>query len=224
MIQNYIQQDWSYVLSPVINSNYFITLGKTIKQERTKKVIYPETNDKVFRCFKETSFNDLKVVILGQDPYHDGSATGLAFANETKPLSPSLRTILNEVYDDIYGNVGPYPDSSLIHWANQGVLLLNSALTVEKGNPLSHVNLWSKFTEEVLSIINNNTTGIVFLCWGAYAKNIINKTINPSLHYILYAGHPSPLNRANPFKGCKHFSKTNEILKSLNGNDAIINW
>lgn len=198
-------------------------IGRFIKEERKIKTVYPETADKIFRCFKETPLNDVKVVILGQDPYHDGSATGLAFANENKDkMSPSLKNILDEVYDDIYGNIGPYPNPNLEHWAKQGVLLLNKSLTVVKGIPLSHVRIWEPFTDYVIAQLARSTTGLVFLCWGSVAKSVVDKFVNPSSHYILYAGHPSPLNKRVQFKGCKHFSKTNEILYGMNG--ITIKW
>ena len=209
-------EDWFNILKPILKTKYFDDVGKFLKIERQTKIIYPETNEDIFKAFKLTTFDNTRVVIVGQDPYHDGSATGLAFANYTLK-SPSLKNILDEVYD----NCGVYTNPNLENWARQGVLLLNMALTVERNKPLSHINMWYKFTDYVFKCLNDNKTALIFMLWGNKAGSIIDK-IDSNKHYILTAGHPSPLNTKIPFRGCKHFSKANVILKSINNDE--IDW
>lgn len=189
---------------------------------------YPSAPD-IFKAFNETpSPQEVKVVILGQDPYHDGNATGLAFDNKyNKKQSPSLRNILHEIIlnnDDNYGEIlearCDVYTSHLKHLPEQGVLLLNTALTVEAGKAGSHTKLWEPFTNEIITDLNK-VDDIIWMLWGKHAQSYKHLITNPT-HTILEAGHPSPLNRTNPFIGCNHFSIANDILKSKNKTE--IKW
>lgn len=191
------------------------------------KVIYPKP-DKCFRSFNTCRYNDLQVVILGQDPYHGkDQADGLAFSSGIKGYCPpSLQNILKEVRDDIYPeqDLDLHDDFSLDRWARQGVLLLNTALTVEEGDPGTHSEVWREFTEHMINYINWKCPGVIFVLWGAHAKRF-EKFISPNLHPILTANHPSPLsaNKGGWF-GNKHFSKINEIIAKNNGIEFCIKW
>lgn len=197
------------------------TIENISKDAATHKV-YPASSD-VFKAFSLTPFRNLKVVILGQDPYHDGSADGLAFSNSTKRglrPSPSLRNILKEVERDVYNGLWLDQNPDLTRWAEQGVLLLNTSLTVREKQAESHLRFWEKFTETLLRGISDYSTGVIYLLWGKKAQ-YYKRFINEKTNYVLEAGHPSPLNRANPFVGCGHFSKVNEILKSQDQEQII---
>jgi uracil-DNA glycosylase len=182
------------------------------------KKVYP-SKENVFKAFKLTSFENLKVVILGQDPYHgEGQAEGLCFSvPKGVRLPPSLQNIFKELASDFqdkrYLENIERRNGHLTKWAKQGVFLLNSVLTVEKGRPGSHAGLgWETFTDEVIRKVSEHKTGIVFLLWGNYA--IKKKSlIDIKKHFVLIAPHPSPFSAHTGFFGCKHFSKTNEILK-----------
>lgn len=183
--------------------------------------IYP-VKKLVMRAFAECRYDNLKVVILGQDPYHDGSATGLAFDNEfDKKVSPSLKNILKEIETDTgYDDHTEFKQTSrLSHLPGQGVLLLNTALTVSPGKPGSHSKNWDEFTKTLVQDLNKKDN-IIWMLWGNHAKKY-KEFITNETHHILTAGHPSPLNTTNPFKGCKHFSKANDILKSLNKTEIV---
>lgn len=176
----------------------------------------------VMRAFAETQLKDIKVVILGQDPYHDGRATGLAFDNEfDKKISPSLRNILAEIETDYgYDDHNEFKQTSrLSHLPEQGVLLLNTALTVSPGKPNSHSKNWVNFTEQLIKDLNGKDD-IIWMLWGNHAKKYAELITNKT-HHILTAGHPSPLNTTAPFSGCKHFSKANNILEQLNKKQII---
>lgn len=176
----------------------------------------------IFRAFKETPYNDLKVVIIGQDPYHDGeSACGLAFGNHVeseRPKSPSLRRILGQ-------SPSISTKSDLSMWARQGVLLLNSALTVKKKTPGSHLVWWKPFTEGVIKVLNENNAGLIFLLWGSKAQ-VYKDLIDENLHHIIIAEHPA----AGVYAGRKEwesndcFNKVNDILLRNNGPAFLINW
>ncbi|QCI19760.1 uracil-DNA glycosylase [Buchnera aphidicola (Brevicoryne brassicae)] len=201
---------------------YFINIIKFLKKERLKKIIYPKQKD-IFNAFLLTDFAKIKVVILGQDPYFcHNQAHGLSFSvpyNCTIP--PSLKNIYKELNSD-FKKKHIFNHGCLENWANQGVFLLNTSLTVESKKPKSHSNIgWDIFTDKVISVISLYKNSIVFLLWGHDAQKKIN-LINIKNHYILKASHPSPLSAYRGFFGCKHFSSTNKIL--IKNNKAPINW
>ncbi|WP_367680062.1 uracil-DNA glycosylase [Buchnera aphidicola] len=196
---------------------------KFISQEREIKNIFPEQK-KVFRSLFLTSFKNLKVVILGQDPYHNkNQADGLAFSVSCgNKIPPSLKNIFRELSCDLKDVLIAKNNGSLENWANQGVLLLNTILTVEENKPGSHKGIgWEKFTDLVISIISKHKLGVVFLLWGLYAQKKISQ-INLQKHYVLQTSHPSPFSVNRGFIGCKHFSKTNRIL--LSKGEKPIDW
>lgn len=182
------------------------------QEKQARKIIFPHSSN-WFKAFELTPFNGLKMVILGQDPYHgDGQAHGLSFSvPDGVTIPPSLRNIYTELQSDL--GVTPSSSGNLEHWATQGVLLLNSVLTVEKNSPNSHTGSgWVNFTDGVIEIINAEKQNVVFLLWGAYAQQKI-PLINQNKHLVLTAPHPSPFSAHKGFFGCKHFSKTNEYFK-----------
>lgn len=208
-----ITEKWDKILEEEYKKEYFINLLKKLQIEYRTKTIYPPKHE-VFKAMRLTDYDNIKVVILGQDPYHGaGEAEGLSFSVKDgirKP--PSLKNIFKELENDL-GYKEP-ESGSLIKWAKEGVLLLNAMLTVEKDKPLSHKQLgWEKFTDEVIKQINKKQTPVVFILWGAYARSkkvyITNK-----IHYIIESPHPSPFSARNGFFGSKPFSKTNNFLTS----------
>jgi uracil-DNA glycosylase len=208
-----IEQSWKEALAPEFTKPYFLQIVTFLKTEKSAgKIIYPP-GPLIFNAFNQTPFKNIKVVILGQDPYHGaGQAHGLSFSvpNGIKP-PPSLVNIFKEIESDI-GIAMPKEYGNLTKWAQQGVLLLNAALTVRAGEPLSHAKFgWADFTNAVIQKISNEKQGIIFLLWGKFAqdKQIL---IDETNHHVLKAAHPSPLSAHNGFWGCKHFSKTNELL------------
>ena len=213
--------DWDNILENEFNEPYYLILREFLKAEYTKNKIYPQMND-IFNALKLTSFEDTKVVIIGQDPYHGvGQAHGLCFSvQEGVEPPPSLKNIYKELASDV--GFTPTNSGNLTAWAKQGVLLLNNVLTVREGQPNSHKGKgWEKFTDAVINKLNEKKTPVVFLLWGANAKNKASIITNP-IHIKLETVHPSPLSAYNGFFGCKHFSKTNEILK--NSGQTPINW
>ncbi len=216
-----IGNDWDKLLEKEYEKDYFKSLIEFVKQEYKTKTIYPKQNE-VFNAFRYTTFEDLKVVILGQDPYHGpNQAEGLSFSVSNDVLKPpSLQNIFKELESDL-GIQFP-KHNSLKPWAKEGVLLLNAVLTVEEHTPTSHKDKgWEKFTDEIISIINKKTTPVVFILWGSYARNKKKLITNP-IHYIIESPHPSPFSAYNGFFGSKPFSKTNEFLKQHNIKE--INW
>jgi len=217
-----IANSWKNILEKEFEKSYFKDLVEFVKNEYSKNTCYPKGLD-IFAAFDYCSFDDVKVVILGQDPYHGpNQANGLCFSVKdgiTHP--PSLINIFKEISTDLNK---VYPKSgNLEMWAKQGVLLLNATLTVRAHEAGSHQKKgWETFTDEVIKQISNNKEHVVFLLWGGFAKKKA-KLIDKKKHFILESGHPSPLsaNRGYWF-GNKHFSKTNEILKSLN--KTIVEW
>ena len=206
-----IGNSWDNILKEEYKKDYFKNLIEFIKNEYKTKTIYPKQTE-VFNAFKYTDFNDVKVVILGQDPYHGlGEAHGLSFS-VLKP--PSLKNIFKELESDLKI---PFPEhNSLKKWAKQGVLLLNAVLTVEEHKPTSHKDKgWEIFTDDIIKIINKKTTPVVFILWGAYARKKKDLITNP-IHLIIESAHPSPFSARNGFFGSKPFSKTNEFLKKNN--------
>lgn len=214
-IENIIPQiggGWVEILSEEINRPYFRELISFLNAESRMHRIFPPSN-KIFSAFSNTPFSDVKVVILGQDPYHgEGQANGLCFSvSEGIRQPPSLKNIFKELHSDLGI---PVPRSGdLEKWARQGVLLLNATLTVRENVAGSHQKKgWETFTDAVIRLVSEKKDGVVFLLWGNYAKNKI-ALIDSSKHHILTAPHPSPLARGG-FFGCRHFSGTNEILEA----------
>lgn len=210
-----LTKNWYEKLLDIFNSDTYKNLEKFLETEYQTKIIYPEPQN-VFNALNLVKFDDVKVVIIGQDPYHNPrQAHGLAFSVEKDiNIPPSLQNIFKELQSDIGFQIPN--NGNLTKWAKQGVLLLNSILTVEQNKPNSHKNKgWEVVTAKVIEILNQRQDPVVFLLWGNNAK-IFAKNINLSKHYVLTAVHPSPMsaNQGGWF-GCKHFSKTNEILKSL---------
>jgi uracil-DNA glycosylase len=203
---------WSDILAQEKQKDYFINLMKFVQQERDAgKRIYPPASQ-VFAALKLTPFDQVKVVILGQDPYHGpNQAHGLAFSvNKGIPLPPSLRNIYKEIEQDIGQPCAPHGD--LTQWAEQGVLLLNTVLTVEEGKAHSHKDRgWERFTDCVISGLNHAPQHIVFLLWGSHAQKK-SKLIDSEKHTVLTAPHPSPLSAHRGFLGCQHFSLANRAL------------
>ncbi len=206
-----IEKGWKDVLKNEFNSPYFHDLKFFLEAEKKKHTIYPPGN-KIFSAFNRTPFDKVKVVIIGQDPYHGpGQANGLSFSVSSgirKP--PSLVNIFKELYADL--GIPIPQDGNLEPWAEQGVLLLNATLTVKAGLPGTHQKKgWEKFTDAVIKTISDNKKGIIFLLWGNFAQTKA-ALIDKEKHFILAAAHPSPLARG-AFFGCKHFSKTNKLLE-----------
>jgi uracil-DNA glycosylase len=220
MENNILPNDWNYYLKDEINKDYFKNLISTIDNERKSLTIYPKSDD-VFNAFKLTTFNNIKVVIIGQDPYYKpNQANGLAFSvNSGEKLPKSLKNIFLELKDDLHID---FHDGDLSSWAKQGVLLLNTSLTVIKDKPNSHKSLgWQTFTKKVIQVINDNKNGVVFILWGDNAKSY-KEFIDLSKNKIIESSHPSPLSAYRGFFGSKPFSKTNELLK--NANKTTIDW
>lgn len=208
-----IAPSWKSKLEGEFHKPYFVQLIQFVKQEYQSNTIYPSGKE-IFRAFDCADFNDVKVVIIGQDPYHGpGQANGLCFSvREGVTLPPSLKNIFKEIQSDL-GK--PIPKTGeLERWAKQGVLLLNATLTVRSSSPGSHQNKgWETFTDAVIKQISDQKNNIVFLLWGAYAQKK-GEIIDRNKHLVLMSAHPSPFSADRGFFGCKHFSKTNEYLKS----------
>ena len=214
---------WQDALGPQKEAEYFTRLMARIQSEREAgKVIYPPQQD-VFNALKFTPLESVKVVILGQDPYHGpDQAHGLCFSVlPGVKTPPSLVNIYKELAADIDGFVIP-KQGTLTSWAEQGVLLLNTVLTVEQGKAHSHAKWgWETFTDAVIDAVNRHQQGVVFLLWGSHAQKK-GMHIDTSKHHVLSAPHPSPLSAHRGFLGCKHFSQTNQLLSSQN--KSPINW
>lgn len=208
-----ITEKWDNLLKEEYEKEYFKKLIERINKEYEIKTIFPP-KEEVFNAFKLTEYDNIKVVILGQDPYHGtGEAEGLSFSvKENIKMPPSLQNIFKELNSDLNYNIPK--NGSLKKWAKEGVLLLNSILTVEKDKALSHKNLgWEIFTDEVIKLINKKETPVVFILWGNYAKTKEKYITNP-IHYVIKSAHPSPLSAYNGFFNSKPFSKTNNYLIS----------
>lgn len=208
-----IEEQWKEVLKEEFEKDYFKNLVEYLHREKREgKVIYPP-GPLIFNAFKLTPFNEVKVVIIGQDPYHaPGQAHGLSFSVPAGvPPPPSLKTIYQEIENDLH--IELHKNGNLEGWARQGVFLLNASLTVRAGAPTSHSNIgWIEFTDAVIKAISDRKQGVVFLLWGNYAKGK-RSLIDQSKHYVLEAAHPSPLARG-AFFGCRHFSKCNRLLEA----------
>ena len=213
--------DWDSILADEWQKPYYLELRKFLKQEYSTQTVYPNMED-IFNALKLTSFKDTKVVIIGQDPYHGfGQAHGLCFSVKKGVVPPpSLKNIYKELKSDIGFEIPSHGE--LTSWAKQGVLLLNNVLTVREGLPNSHKGKgWEIFTDRVIGELNKKETPVVFLLWGANAQKKAEIITNPK-HFKLLSVHPSPLSASRGFFGCKHFSKTNEILQKNHINP--INW
>ncbi|HIF9960206.1 TPA: uracil-DNA glycosylase [Campylobacter coli] len=216
-----INDDWKEFLKEEFNKNYFLEIKKRyIQALNNNAIIYPPAN-LTFNAFNLTPLDKLKIVLLGQDPYHQpNQAMGLSFSVPYGvKIPPSLLNIYKELKTDL--DIEPSKSGDLSSWAKQGILLLNSILSVEAGKPASHSSWgWQEFSDTVISKLSLEKSGLIFMLWGNYAKSK-KALIDTNKHFILEAAHPSPLARTG-FLGCKHFSKANEILRNLGKNP--INW
>ncbi|MBE9583606.1 uracil-DNA glycosylase [Mucilaginibacter sp. JRF] len=218
-----LEPSWLNVLGGEFQKDYMVKLREFLKTEKeTGQKVYPKNSD-IFNAFNTTPFDKLKVVILGQDPYHGvNQAHGLSFSVQ-KGINPppSLKNIYKELVTDVPGFTIP-SHGELTEWAEQGVMMLNATLTVRAGSPGSHQKKgWEQFTDTVIKTISDQKEGIIFLLWGKFAQAKA-ELIDAGKHHILKAAHPSPYSADSGFFGCKHFSKTNEIL-SKEGKQPI-NW
>ncbi|MFA6866223.1 MAG: uracil-DNA glycosylase [Clostridia bacterium] len=217
----HLGNDWDAILSDEFNKDYYHILKGFLANEYKCETIYPNMYD-IFNAFKTTSYADTKIVIIGQDPYHQpNQAHGLCFSvKDGVRLPPSLKNVYREINNDL--GIQMSNSGNLMPWAQQGVLLLNTLLTVREGKPMSHKGYgWEQFNNAVLEILNKRDKPIIFMLWGNPAKEKEKFITNPN-HIILKASHPSPLGAYHGFFGCKHFSKANEILFSLG--QKPINW
>lgn len=210
-----IGNEWDLVLSDEFKKDYFLKIKEFIDEEYSSKTIYPPY-DEIFNAFKLTPLSNVKIVILGQDPYHEeGQAHGLAFSTpEGRPIPRSLKNIFKEINNE-YDY--PIPSSGCLEdWARQGVFLLNTVLTVEDGNANSHSKCgWQIFTDNVIKILNEQTQPIVFLLWGKQAEKK-KELITNNNHLVLITSHPSPFSARRGFLGCNHFRIANDFLKERN--------
>lgn len=216
-----IGNDWDLILTEEFEKDYFKKIMEFVDAEYASKTVYPPYDD-IFNAFKLTPFSDVKVVIIGQDPYHEkGQAHGLAFSTpEGRPIPRSLKNIFKEISSEYDC---PIPESGCLEkWAGQGVFLLNTVLTVEEGNANSHSDCgWQTFTDKVIEILNQHTRPVVFLLWGKQAEKKKELITNPN-HLVLVTSHPSPFSARRGFFGSNHFKMANEFLKE-NKMDEI-NW
>lgn len=205
---------WDKLLEDEFSKEYYKELRKKLAQEYRNKTIYPDMGD-IFNALKYTAYEDVKVLILGQDPYHGpDQAHGLCFSvRKGIPKPPSLKNMFKELESDL--GISAPTHGCLTDWTKQGVLLLNTVLTVREAEPNSHKNLgWTVFTDRIIELLNERVEPVIFVFWG---RNAIDKLplITNSRHYVLTAAHPSPLSASRGFLGCKHYSKINEILQSI---------
>lgn len=216
-----IGNDWDQILSVIENSSGFHVFMNKINQLYDKKVVYPE-QDNIFKALKLTPYSNVKVVIVGQDPYHgENEANGLSFSvSPGIKLPPSLKNIYKELYDDL--KIDRKDNGDLTDWAEQGVLLLNAVLTVEKDKPASHRNIgWELLTDYIIKTLNEKKEPIVFILWGNFAKNKA-KLITNQRHLIITSSHPSPFSARYGFFGSKPFSKANNFL--ISNDISPIKW
>ncbi len=217
----HIGNDWDEVLSGEFEKPYFQSLCEKLRQEYAQYTIYPEKQN-VFNALKTTAYSDVKAVLLGQDPYHGkGQAHGLCFSvRKGCEIPPSLKNMYKELESDL--DIPPAKHGELTAWARQGVLLLNTVLTVREGQANSHKGLgWEIFTDEIIRKLNEREKPIAFILWGANARTKAALITNDR-HGVFTAAHPSPLSAYNGFFGCRHFSKVNKFLSS---NDIVpIDW
>ena len=208
-----IGNEWDVLLADEFEKPYYLALREFLKREYATQTIYPGMND-IFNALRYTSYSDVRIVILGQDPYHgEGQAHGLSFSvKRGVQVPPSLRNIYQEIYDDT-GIDNRRSCGELISWAKQGVLLLNTVLTVRANQPQSHQKMgWETFTDHIIRLLNLREDPIVFLLWGAPAGKKAALITNPC-HLVLKTTHPSPLSASRGFLGCRHFSQANAFLQ-----------
>lgn len=216
-----IAQNWYNLLEEEFNKTYFSNLQKFLDKEYKTYTIYPKAEN-IFNALNYVKYDDVKVVIIGQDPYHEpNQAHGLAFSVEDDVnLPPSLKNIFKEIASDL--NIEQSQNGNLTRWAKQGVLLLNTVLTVRKGQANSHKDKgWEILTSKIIELLNLRKKPIVFLLWGSQAKGFSAKITNKN-HLVLSSVHPSPLSAYNGFFGCKHFSKANDFL--IRNGEIPIDW
>ena len=219
-INSIISEKWKKILHSEFSKDYFKNLNNFLIEEYKNYTVYPK-KEHIFAAINKTEFEKVKIVIIGQDPYHGkNQANGIAFSvNDNITNPPSLKNILKELADDLNKDT---KHVNVVDWANQGVLLLNSILTVRESFPGSHKNKgWEIFTDFLIESLVNERKNLIFIIWGAQAKKKIT-SIDLSNHYILESPHPSPLSSYRGFFGCKHFSKANKILRNLNKKE--IKW
>lgn len=216
-----IGNDWDALLEDEFKKDYYLSLREFLKAEYFSRRIYPPMND-IFNALKYTSYENARVVILGQDPYHGmGQAHGLCFSvKEGIQFPPSLQNIFKELKSEL--GIEPPACGELVGWAKQGVLLLNTTLTVREGTPQSHKGKgWEILTDRIISLMNEKERPVVFILWGGNAR-AKKSLITNKRHLILECAHPSPLSAYNGFFGCGHFIKANDFLKSVN--EPVIDW
>jgi len=216
-----IEEGWRAALEKEFQKEYFLEMKKYLVNEYSSFQVFPK-KAQIFNAFDNTPFEEVKVVILGQDPYHGfGQANGLCFSvNKGIRLPPSLKNIFKEIKDDLSIDIPTHGD--LTSWAKQGILLLNATLTVRKSEANSHQKIgWQNFTDAAIKAISDKREGIIFILWGNNAKKKL-ELIDEKKHHVLQSVHPSPFAARNGFFGCKHFSKTNDILKSMS--KSPIDW
>ena len=221
LLRNELEKSWENKMKKEFEKDYFSILNQFLKQEYKEQTIFPEKK-LIFNALNSLPFNKVKVVIIGQDPYHGkGQAHGLSFSvTEGIKTPPSLVNIFKEIESDL--KINNHGKGDLTKWAKQGVLLLNATLTVRENTPGSHQNKgWEQFTDQIISTISEKRKDLVFLLWGKFAQNKA-KLIDKNKHHILMSSHPSPLSSYRGFLGCKHFSECNNILKRENKTE--INW
>ncbi len=217
-----LHPDWLAHLQDEFNQSYMQQLSQFLRDEKAQgKIIYPD-GDNIFNALNTTPLQAAKVVILGQDPYHGpGQAHGLSFSvPQGQAIPPSLRNIYKEIHSDL--GITPAQHGHLIDWAKQGVLLLNSVLTVQQSQAASHQGKgWEQFTDKVISVLNQQRSGLVFMLWGSYAQKK-GQVIDRNRHLVLTAPHPSPLSAHRGFLGCRHFSQANAYLQEQQ--QQTIDW
>lgn len=217
----HIGNEWDALLADELKKDYYLRLREFLKQEYSTRRIYPPMND-IFNALRRTSYSNVKAVILGQDPYHGaGQAHGMCFSvKKGTPPPPSLQNIFKELKSDL--GIDPPNHGELTAWADSGVLLLNTVLTVREGLANSHRGMgWEQFTDRIIELLNQREKPMVFLLWGGNARSKARLITNPN-HLVLQCAHPSPLSAYNGFFGCRHFSKTNTFLEQHG--IAPINW
>ncbi|MCT4542902.1 MAG: uracil-DNA glycosylase [Vallitalea sp.] len=215
------ENDWQELLQEEFNKDYYSKLRSFLKEEYTKHTVYPNMYD-IYNALHFTSYKDVKVVILGQDPYHGpNQAHGLSFSvKHGIKIPPSLRNIYKELHTDIGCTIPNH--GNLTKWAKQGILLLNASLTVRASMASSHSKIgWQIFTDKIISLLNDREEPVVFILWGNYAISK-EKLINNDRHYVVKSVHPSPLSASRGFFGSKPFSKTNNFLQSIE--KEVIDW
>ena len=216
-----LNKDWYELMKDEFDKDYFKWLENYLSKAYKEKTIYPEQKD-IFNALNLCPLDKVKVIILGQDPYHNGPAHGLAFSSLDTKTPASLVNIFKEIKSDLPGT--EICSNNLESWANQGVLLLNTVLTVEEGNPNSHKDIgWKNFVNEIVRRVLNNTGPVAVVLWGKQAQEY-EKLVVSNTHIILKSSHPSPLSASRGVFGCKHFSKINKFISENYGDKEIINF